>query len=348
MGSSIPNNDGFNDLENVDDMSEPEPSNDKPFDDEPFDAGVEANEEEDPEKFIQQLSGKLGQSLRKYSENLAEPDFDLEKFAINSVLSATNSREMDQSDQSDIIQKVKSASTGDSSNNDEAESDSQDEKPENNPQDDESEGGDEGGMDLSDIDMEEGHNPNANNNTVFKDSTLGVENNGMEENKYLNLESTKEMSVFVNKITDIVNENFLKRGFLHEEPEVYQKNKPLKQSRRSKHWRIIPEQLPDSNTITEKKNEIQFIEKSEFSENGNLISLTFDVDGVIYDGINFLNSGEFVQGPMDDGDPFIYTYVSDILENGKQYKINVSKFGDPENFMVPKFSDGVIPKIDEV
>jgi hypothetical protein len=60
-----------------------EPS-DKPFDDkEPFDAGVEANEETDPKKFIEQLSGKIGQSLRKFTETQGQPDFELEKFAIH-------------------------------------------------------------------------------------------------------------------------------------------------------------------------------------------------------------------------------------------------------------------------
>ena len=40
---------------------EDEPNDDKPFDDEPFDAGVEADEDEDPKKYIQQLAGKIGQ-----------------------------------------------------------------------------------------------------------------------------------------------------------------------------------------------------------------------------------------------------------------------------------------------
>ena len=35
-----------------------------------FDPGVEADEEQDPKKFIQQLTGKLSQSLRKYNENI--------------------------------------------------------------------------------------------------------------------------------------------------------------------------------------------------------------------------------------------------------------------------------------
>ena len=85
------------------------PSDDKPFDDTPFDAGVEADEDEDPEKYIQQLAGKLGTTLRKYSEDKGAPDFDLEKFAINSVISATHTSEMDEEDQKDIIKKIKSS-----------------------------------------------------------------------------------------------------------------------------------------------------------------------------------------------------------------------------------------------
>jgi len=103
---------GFGDSEGdeVEGFSDDEaPSDDKPFDDEPFDAGVEADEGEDPKKFIQQLSGKLGQSLRDYEEGLDSPDFELEKFAINSVISATNTSEMDKEDQEDIIKKVETS-----------------------------------------------------------------------------------------------------------------------------------------------------------------------------------------------------------------------------------------------
>jgi hypothetical protein len=88
-------------------MGGSEPSNDKPFDKEPFDAGVEADEETDPKKFIEQLTGKLGQSLRKYNEEQGQPDFELEKFAINSLLSAAHTSQMDAEDQKDIIKKVK-------------------------------------------------------------------------------------------------------------------------------------------------------------------------------------------------------------------------------------------------
>lgn len=95
-------------LENQAPVNEPS-SNDKPFDDEPFDAGIDTDEQSDPKKFIQQLSGKLGQSLRSYTKQQGGPDLELEKFAVNSLLSATHTSEMDQEDQSDIINKVKSA-----------------------------------------------------------------------------------------------------------------------------------------------------------------------------------------------------------------------------------------------
>lgn len=51
-----------------------------------FDAGVEADEEEDPKKYIQQLTGKLSQSLRKYNSDQAEPDADLNKYVAGMVV----------------------------------------------------------------------------------------------------------------------------------------------------------------------------------------------------------------------------------------------------------------------
>ena len=97
----------------AEDLGGDAPVDDKPFDDEPFEAGVEADEESDPKTYIQQLAGKLGQSLRAYSDEQGQPDFDLEKFAVNSVLSATHTGEMDSEDQSDIIKKVKSSGNSD-------------------------------------------------------------------------------------------------------------------------------------------------------------------------------------------------------------------------------------------
>ena len=105
---------GYDGLGDTEPAAEPAPADDKPFDDEPFDAGVEADEDADPKKYIEQLTGKLGQSLRKYTESQGQPDFELEKFAINSLLSATHTSEMDEEDKKDIIKKVNTAGNDDS------------------------------------------------------------------------------------------------------------------------------------------------------------------------------------------------------------------------------------------
>jgi hypothetical protein len=99
-------------LSSLEDMDMDDSESDKPFDDEPFDAGVEADEDEDPEKFIQQLAGKIGTSLRSYTNERGEPDLELEKYVVNSVVSATHTSEMDEEDQKDIIKKVKMAGAG--------------------------------------------------------------------------------------------------------------------------------------------------------------------------------------------------------------------------------------------
>lgn len=87
-------------------MPAEEPANTTPFEKEPFDAGVDADEETDPKKFIEQLSGKLGQSLRQFAKDQGQADLELEKFAINSVISATHTAEMDEKDRNDIIKKI--------------------------------------------------------------------------------------------------------------------------------------------------------------------------------------------------------------------------------------------------
>ena len=55
------------------------------------------------------MAGKIGTSLRTYTKDNGEPDFDLEKYVINSVISATHTAEMDKSDQKDIIEKIKTS-----------------------------------------------------------------------------------------------------------------------------------------------------------------------------------------------------------------------------------------------
>ncbi len=146
--------DAFADAEGDDDLSFGDDSkggDEKPFDDEPFDAGVETDEDEDPEKFIQQLAGKLGTSLRKYNDERGEPDFDLEKYAINSVISATHTAEMDEEDQKDIIKKVKMSGAGDENDDIDKDLDMDSEE----PKDDEPKGEEPMGDDLGFGDDEE-------------------------------------------------------------------------------------------------------------------------------------------------------------------------------------------------
>jgi hypothetical protein len=118
-----PEEEDIDGLDAFDDAPIDDGNSDKPFDDEPFDAGVEADEDTDPVKYIQQLSGKLGQSLRQYTEDEGQPDFDLEKFAVNSVLSATHTGEMDKGDQRDIINKVKGSGNDEGSGEEEISAD---------------------------------------------------------------------------------------------------------------------------------------------------------------------------------------------------------------------------------
>ena len=51
-----------------------------------FDAGVEADEETDPKKYIQQLTGKLSQCLNSYNNENGEPDTELGKYVLGMLI----------------------------------------------------------------------------------------------------------------------------------------------------------------------------------------------------------------------------------------------------------------------
>ena len=53
-----------------------------------FDAGVEADEDEDPENYIKQLTGKLSQKLRSFNKENGQPDEALNKYAAKMVIKA--------------------------------------------------------------------------------------------------------------------------------------------------------------------------------------------------------------------------------------------------------------------
>lgn len=76
-----------------------------PYDTE-FDAGIDTNEEEDPKKYIQQLTGKLSQCLRKYQKGLPTPDTDLNKYVAGMILKQSTDG-MDDKDVKEILNKMK-------------------------------------------------------------------------------------------------------------------------------------------------------------------------------------------------------------------------------------------------
>lgn len=330
MGSSMPEDGGFGGEEAPD--SNPfggdTGGSEKPFDDTPFDAGVEADEESSPEKYIQQLSGKLGQSLRQFTKDSGQPNFDLEKFAINSVLSATNSGEMDQEDQSDIISKVKSSSTDASdSSSDGSEGESSDEDPFGDGTDDGTDDGSNDGTDeLSDIEMEEGHNPNFNRKTVFNNATLGVKNGGMEENKYLNLESSNNKRIFVNNnlIRKYLKDMILESPTItptRTKPDV----EPKRITRRNKPWNPVRiEEVPDpAPKALGGNNEIKYLSDDGVDKSNKEITVRFDVGNLRFNE-PFKNTNEIIDKPaFGEKAAWNYLFQTDTLSNGKPYSIIV-------------------------
>lgn len=81
-----------------------------------FDAGVEADEETDPKRYIQQLAGKLSQSLRSYNSELPSPDVDLSKYVMGMV-NKQALKGMNDADVKDVLSKIKSDEDNDDSMN---------------------------------------------------------------------------------------------------------------------------------------------------------------------------------------------------------------------------------------
>ena len=71
-----------------------------------FDAGVEADEDEDPKKYIQQLTGKLSQELGKYNNELGEPDTELSKY-VGGMIVKQVAKGLGEDDKKDLIKKIK-------------------------------------------------------------------------------------------------------------------------------------------------------------------------------------------------------------------------------------------------
>lgn len=71
-----------------------------------FDAGIDTDEETDPKRYIQQLTGKLSQSLRKYQEELPTPDADLDKYVAGMILKQATEG-LDDKDTKEVLKKMK-------------------------------------------------------------------------------------------------------------------------------------------------------------------------------------------------------------------------------------------------
>ena len=69
-----------------------------------FDAGVEADEDTDPKKFIQQLTGKLSQSLNKYNNENGD-DEELSKYVGKMIVKAA-AKGMDENGRKDLIKSI--------------------------------------------------------------------------------------------------------------------------------------------------------------------------------------------------------------------------------------------------
>ena len=72
-----------------------------------FDAGVDADEESDPKKYIQQLTGKLSQTLRKYNSEQPQVDSELSKYVVG-MIAKQAIEGLDEKDTADILKKIKS------------------------------------------------------------------------------------------------------------------------------------------------------------------------------------------------------------------------------------------------
>lgn len=111
MGGEIPMDNGMGD-----NMMDPNMVNQGGSEfDTNFDAGVEADEDEDPKKYIQQLTGKLSQELGKYNNELGEPDVELSKY-VGGMIVKQVAKNLDDSDKKELIKKINTTEGGEDEN----------------------------------------------------------------------------------------------------------------------------------------------------------------------------------------------------------------------------------------
>ena len=89
-----------------------------------FDAGVEADEDSDPKKYIQQLTGKLSQSLSTYNNENGD-DAELSKY-VGKMIVKQAAKGIDDAGKKDLIKTINTTSSDESENDDEDLDDSMD------------------------------------------------------------------------------------------------------------------------------------------------------------------------------------------------------------------------------
>ena len=128
MGEEMPM-----DMGNTSEMPENGSGADSEFDTN-FDAGVEADEDTDPKKYIQQLTGKLSQTLNTYNNENGEPDTELGKYVLG-MLVKQGTKGMDEKDKKEIIKKINMNNSDDEETEIHDESEIPEEDLEQNPSD---------------------------------------------------------------------------------------------------------------------------------------------------------------------------------------------------------------------
>lgn len=81
-----------------------------------FDAGVEADEDSDPKRYIQQLTGKLSQSINSFNSEQG-PDAGLCKYVASMIIAAT-CKNLDEKQKKELIEKINSAQSDNMEGND--------------------------------------------------------------------------------------------------------------------------------------------------------------------------------------------------------------------------------------
>lgn len=77
-----------------------------------FDAGVEADEDSDPKRYIQQLTGKLSQSINSFNSEQSDPG--LSKYVASMIIAAT-CKNLDDKQKKELIEKINGAQSDESS-----------------------------------------------------------------------------------------------------------------------------------------------------------------------------------------------------------------------------------------